>query len=335
MPERPLTAKLRAMRPVVLLGSVFLAGCWLSDAEVRDKYGALPDTATSETDSDADTDSDTDVDTDTDEDTDTDLPTDTDTEPPGDLACVDQDLGSARGAGVASGHNSGAGDQHVAPCAAAGGADVALAWKAPSAGCWAFHTGGSSFDTVLYVLDGCSGDPLACNDDHNAETSVSGVGVHLSAGQQVVVVVDGFNAHQVGSWQLSAGEGVHITPDHDIGSVTGDFAWLGSTASADTTLDPPACPASSGRDVFLRWVAPQTAVWTFELDILGTLFDAVLSLHRQCMPDAFDCADLVSPIGGEAVTALLYAGEEVFIRVAGYDDGSGPAGGAFRLDITR
>ncbi len=74
-------------------------------------------------------------------------------------------------------------------CATAFG-PVLYAWTAPSAGTWTFDTLGSDGDTVLYVLDGCGGSTLACNDDASDLQSI--VSVDLAAGQEVVVAVGSF-----------------------------------------------------------------------------------------------------------------------------------------------
>ncbi|MCB9760468.1 MAG: alkaline phosphatase [Alphaproteobacteria bacterium] len=65
-----------------------------------------------------------------------------------------------------------------------------FSWTAPEAGTWTFDTYGSDYDTVLYVLDGCDGVELGCNDD--ATDYQSELSLTLSAGQDVVVGVGSF-----------------------------------------------------------------------------------------------------------------------------------------------
>ena len=77
----------------------------------------------------------------------------------------------------------------LAGCATVFG-PVLYAWTAPSAGRWTFDTLGSDGDTVLYVLDGCGGAALACNDDASDLQSI--VSVDLAEGQEVVVAVGSF-----------------------------------------------------------------------------------------------------------------------------------------------
>lgn len=70
-------------------------------------------------------------------------------------------------------------------------------WKAPSSGTFVFDTLTPGIDSVLYVLDGCAGSELVCNDNFVEPPDGnlgSFVGVELSAGQTVVVVVDSYMA---------------------------------------------------------------------------------------------------------------------------------------------
>ncbi len=74
-------------------------------------------------------------------------------------------------------------------CATAFG-PILYAWTAPSAGTWTIDTIGSEGDTVLYVLDGCGGAALTCNDDSSGLQSV--VTVDVDEGQSVVIAVGSF-----------------------------------------------------------------------------------------------------------------------------------------------
>src|SRR5262249_36625348 len=71
--------------------------------------------------------------------------------------------------------------------------DATFLYTAPFPGSYSIDTFDSDFDTVLYVRAAtCSGAELACNDDFNTMLQ-SQVTLPLAAGQQVVIVVDGFN----------------------------------------------------------------------------------------------------------------------------------------------
>jgi len=89
------------------------------------------------------------------------------------------------------------------------GGDITYAWTAPEDGeyrieidtcdyqdCDAMMGMGYLYDSVLYVLDGtsCGGDELACNDDVALGMQRdSRLTVDLTAGQDVIIVVDGWS----------------------------------------------------------------------------------------------------------------------------------------------
>lgn len=106
---------------------------------------------------------------------------------------------STLGDAVFSGSTFAGGDDHDGICGSSerGGApDRSFAWQAPADGTYVVDTHGSSYDTVLFVLDGCGGTLLGCSDDHiEASTTLyltSQVELTLSAGETVLIVVDGY-----------------------------------------------------------------------------------------------------------------------------------------------
>ncbi len=314
---------------LLLLG---LSACWLTDPEIgslfldtgdgdADPITKLP----GGTDTDPETTLDTRVDPDTDGDTDGD--TDVDPDP---FSCVDADLGSGVGEGVASGSTVGAGDDHRPVCYGSsgdGGADLAYRWVAPSAGCWELDTLGTPFDTVLYLRDGCSGAEIACNDDADLLYGLyqSDLGVVLAAGQEVLVVVDGYDAAEEGTFDLDI-LGVSALPaDLSVGAVEGSGVAAGSSAGADDTWDLALCPGSS-KDVVIEWTAPRAATWLF--DVAGSSYDTVLSIHRPCTANPIACADGYG--SGEVIDAWFEAGEVVLIRIAGWNGETG----TYQLGIT-
>jgi hypothetical protein len=69
--------------------------------------------------------------------------------------------------------------------------EATFAFTAPADGTYTFSTAGSPFDTILYIdAPSCLGASLACNDDYIGLQSW--LQVTLTAGQAIVVVVDGF-----------------------------------------------------------------------------------------------------------------------------------------------
>jgi hypothetical protein len=107
------------------------------------------------------------------------------------------------GAGLVSGSTAASGDDSSAFCGGAGGHDVSVLWSAPSDGLFAFDTLGTPFDTVLYIQDpACGGLQLACNDDFGG-AAASTVFVPLFAGQEIGIVVDGYDPPSAGDFQVN------------------------------------------------------------------------------------------------------------------------------------
>ncbi|ATB42446.1 hypothetical protein CYFUS_007924 [Cystobacter fuscus] len=106
---------------------------------------------------------------------------------------IPRDLGSAIGTAVFQGSTC-TGQSQVTPSCTynALAPDSTFAWTAPSAGVFTFTTEGSGYDTSLEVSDPAAGTSLGCNDDAEG-TLQSSVGVRLSAGQTVLITVDGYD----------------------------------------------------------------------------------------------------------------------------------------------
>lgn len=105
-------------------------------------------------------------------------------------------------------------------CHDASSSDAGYAFTAPVSGDYVFDTYGSAFDTVLHVRDAtCRGTQLACNDDTVEEQSE--VTVTLTAGQTVVIVVDGSYDASAGAFTLHVQRAVP-PPVCDNSGVCGD-----------------------------------------------------------------------------------------------------------------
>jgi hypothetical protein len=101
-----------------------------------------------------------------------------------------------------NGSTSNGTDDHTPPCGnSSGGPDVTYQFTAPSAGSYTLSLcGGASFDTLLYVLNmSCSS--LACDDDSCSPQSR--LSVTLTAGEQVLIVVDGYDSNAYGAFTLT------------------------------------------------------------------------------------------------------------------------------------
>ena len=102
--------------------------------------------------------------------------------------CPSQDLGDTVPQMIMG--DTGPDNEHDSSCGDGGGRDTTYQFTASAAGTYVFDTEGSTIDTILSVLDGCAGAELACNDD--TEGSDSEVVFTMDAGQQVILVVEGY-----------------------------------------------------------------------------------------------------------------------------------------------
>jgi hypothetical protein len=115
-------------------------------------------------------------------------------------AALTYDIGSAIGAGVVISNTCGAVNQYRPVCASSQASDHSYLWTAPASGSYTFSTQYSGFDTILQLYTWPGATPLACNDDALG-TRQSSVTAELSAGQRIIIVVDGY-ASNCGAFYL-------------------------------------------------------------------------------------------------------------------------------------
>jgi hypothetical protein len=137
-----------------------------------------------------------------------------DTDADGAVDCADDDcaqpcrcpmdnLDNALGEPVVTGNTVLRGNRGSSTCGGNSAPDAGFAWTAPQTATYRIHTNGSSFDTVLYVQEGdaCGGPELVCDDDTHG--SQSQVVLNLTAGETVVITVDGFFGDDAGDFALN------------------------------------------------------------------------------------------------------------------------------------
>jgi hypothetical protein len=110
--------------------------------------------------------------------------------------CPNGDLGSAVGPSVAAGSTRGASNEVSGTCGGDSAEDVGFTWRAPRTGRYVFDTNGSSYDSLLVILDGssCDGAELACDDDLG-EFNAARVELLLRRNARITIVVAGFAAN--------------------------------------------------------------------------------------------------------------------------------------------
>jgi hypothetical protein len=234
------------------------------------------------------------------------------------VPCPDEDLGNTVPQ-VVMGTNAGGFDKLQGSCSSGNpndeSADVAYSFTAPADGEYVFDTAGSSFNTVLYALDGaaCNAPEIACSDDF-AFQQTSAMSVPMLAGETITVVVDGnFNAS--GNYQLNVGVlGGGACPDVDLGG-TVPSATAGDTSTGDNTVAGTCGGFTQPDDTYL-FTAEEAGLYIF--DTFGSAYDTVLILREGgCDGAEIDCNDDFNFLQQSRVDADLEVGETVMIGVDG------------------
>jgi hypothetical protein len=110
------------------------------------------------------------------------------------FTCADMDLGSALGPSVLRGTTVGAGND-LPSCTGIDSEEVALAWTAPSSGLFRISTCSSSYNTTLLIAASCGALPAGtCANDVGNCLPHEIVDLSFSAGERVVIVIDGNNS---------------------------------------------------------------------------------------------------------------------------------------------
>ena len=261
----------------------------------------------------------------------------------------DEDLGTRTGDAVASGSTSSETDDYTyGECGGSGAKDRFFKFEAPEDGCYSFDTEGSSYDTLLRVLDACEGTSIDCDDDGGTGTLSLIDNVPMTGGDQVFVVVDGYSSSSAGSYTLNISyepaessddesESGRLDYDEDLGESTGDEIGSGSTTGMGDDYSG-SCGGSGGADVAYLWTAPTTGRYQF--DTIGSSFDTLIRLFLAesggglgegvlcgsggSSGDASDlgCDD---DSGGSLTSSLTYSvteGTEYVVVVDGFSSGS-------------
>jgi hypothetical protein len=175
---------------------------------------------------------------------------------------------------------------------------------------------GSDFDTTLYAFDTtCTGPELACNDDLPS-VGRSGFALDVGESDDLLLVLDSFDAGGGGNAALSIYPFSGSCPDGDLGSSAGD-------TSGDLIFAPTAhlegCPPAVGNQTF-TWTAPSAGTWTFDTE--GSNFDTVLYVLDACGGTELACNDDSSGLQSE-VDVTLGAGDSVVVGIGGFDGSEG------------
>ncbi|WP_437549267.1 MXAN_6577-like cysteine-rich protein [Sorangium sp. So ce367] len=217
------------------------------------------------------------------------------------------------------------------PSCGAGAGEVTYRFTAPATGTYIADTFGSSFDTVLSVLDGsCTGAELACSDDA-LESEQSRLTLELAEGQTIVLLVDGSAAGASGDFTLRiapfSGGGTCSTAI-DLGPFVPQLV-TGSTAERPESVRPTCGSSSHAPDMIYRFTAPADGLYIF--DTFGSSFDTILQLLKEsCTGTSLGCNDNAD--GRQSRVALTLAADQTVLAVV---DGIGASSGDYVLQVDR
>ncbi|MDP2307585.1 MAG: hypothetical protein Q8P18_16300 [Pseudomonadota bacterium] len=267
-----------------------------------------------------------------------------------DTACAapvcggDGDLGSELGYAIATGSTTAGGDDFTGSCSDADfpAEDRSFTWTAPSDGTFTVSAAGSDYDTLVQVYtEGCASE-LACDDDGGGYP-ISEASFTALAGDQVVIVMDGFSSGGAyvlslyGSAEADCDDGADDDgdtatdcddsdcvedaacncADGSLGSDLGAGLVTGDTTGAGSEYESTCSDGSySPEDESWSWTAPADGTYTVTTN--GSSFDTVLSIwSSDCSAEA-TCDDDDGDSTQSLETFSAVAGERMVFVVDGY-----------------
>ncbi len=193
-------------------------------------------------------------------------------------------------------------------------------------------TCGQTADTVLEILDSCSGPTIICNDDAcGLQSTASAI---LSPGQTVYIRVAEFGGGvHAGAIEVSSVPVVppandlceNATPAVEGNSYEFDTSFAGTEGSASCGFN--GDPGS--KDVWFTLTASRDGqLQAITCD--GTTFDTIVSIYDGCNGTEIGCNDDACGVQSIA-TANVTAGNTYIVRVAGYATAAGA--GSIRFNV--
>ena len=204
-----------------------------------------------------------------------------------------------------------------------GGVDALYSWRVPETGCYTFSTAGSSYDTILSIMDTCELEELYCDDD-SAEGNRSLIQEELVAGDEYIIAIESWDYDDreedfILSIEFADGE---VVIDGDLGESIGDYLVYGVTVGSGDDYSG-GCSGVGGADIAYTWMAPSEGCWRFSTELSG--FDTVLRLFEPdtestcgADPGEIVCDDDSGEDTTSVIEYSLDAGEEIIIVIDGY-----------------
>ncbi len=234
----------------------------------------------------------------------------------GNLSCVEGELEMGTPAEIDTLSHD---DAFTTSCGAGSSPEAAFEWTAPSTGYYAFDSSGSSFDTVVAVLDDdCDGNELACSNANGASPQGRAI-ARVEKDQRVVVLLDG-NLGEKGDATLQVSPITCPATDVSDQPLPATLTTVGGTNTHDG-----ACGGDGTPEKAVRYAAPADGLYRFRVS--SEDFSPALYVEQgaECGGPLLQCNTNVSTGHPAEVTRWLEQGEAVTLIVDGGE-------GAFTLD---
>jgi len=209
-----------------------------------------------------------------------------------------------------------------------GGADVWYIYTPSGTGNARINTCGSAVDTHINAFDACGGFELACNDDFCGLQSQ--IDVPVTSGVPILIRVAGY-AGDTGTGNMNIAL-LGDPPANDACSApeaVGDGSFNFDTSAA-TNDGAGTCGASGASpDVWYLYTAPVDGCAVIET--CGSGFDTVLGIWADCFTESV-CNDDACGLQSRVLVTGVTAGQQILVRVSGYNGGSGPGVLTTRVD---
>ncbi|MBL4637540.1 MAG: hypothetical protein JKY56_27030 [Kofleriaceae bacterium] len=200
--------------------------------------------------------------------------------------------------------------------------DQLYKWTAAVTDYYIFDTAGSSFDTVLGLIDECDGTELACN-NNIGQLATSEIVARVPRDESRLIVVDGFAGDQgIGMLNINRVS----CPDTDLQSLEGPITLTTLGFGDDQTTS--RCGGSGEEDRSYHWVAPRDGLFAFQARADG--FRPIVSIQNgpQCSDTELGCSKATDEERLSEVVRRLTKDQVVSISVDGVN-----GAGEFTLDI--
>jgi hypothetical protein len=222
-----------------------------------------------------------------------------------------------------------------------GGFDNVFEFEAPSDGYFPITLDPGTGDAVLYVTTSCEAPSSACLAGDYSFGSKIALGVALSAGEKVFIIVDSYyTGEPLTSYSLTIGAPEVLGPGDGcvdpIGVDAVPFTYAGDTAEGIDAAyyyygacDSASSAGSNTKDQTFRFQAP--AAGKYPLSVTPE-FDAIVIVTTTCTDVNSGCIAGDNVFSGDTLTLALdlAADQEVFINIDGYYSDEV---GAYELEI--